>query len=309
MLTQGDCIDVLADMPPGSAQLVYADPPFDSGRDHHGAAGAFRDRWNSASEYDEFMTDCLWRVARVLSANGSVWVHCDDRACHRIRVQLDRIMGADAFRAQVVWRRTSAHNHVEHNLGRVTDTLLYYARPGATFNQVFKPLTEREIAQSYTRHDQLGCYRLSDPSMPGKGLREWKGYATLPPGRQYSAKQMQEWDAAGRLHYPAKKSRRVMRKVYLWESRGVPLTNMWDDIPNLRSASDERTGWPTQKPVALLERIVGMCSDPGGLVVDPFCGSGTTLVAARRLGRRYAGCDVSADALRIARERMGATLC
>ena len=244
-------------------------------------------------------------MARVLSRRGAIYLHCDDTACHHLRLLMDGAFGAAAYRNMITWQRSAGKCDAKRSFGRISDIIFHYARDGAVFNPQFTPLKAEYIAKSY-RHDDgdgRGLYRLSDLGNPRPGgyAYQWKGYA--PPAKGWSCPMatMERYHSQGRLHYPKKSDGRVQFKRYLADSNGTPVGNIWSDI-----GMTQRPDYPTQKPVALLERIIAASSISGDLVFDPFMGSGTTLVAARRLGRRYAGCDVSPDAVAATRDRLEA---
>ena len=314
-IAQGDCLDVLSATAEGSAQLVYLDPPFNSGRDWSEASGAFTDTWESSDAYLEFMRARLEACARVLAPDGSLYLHVDDAECHRLRVMLDEIFGRAAFRAQIAWKRSDSQNAATRNYGRVLDVILYYARPGAPFERQFTPYAEDYIKAIYRHNDGdgRGPYKRSDVAspVPNPNTRfEWRGWPPPAKGWSMTRETLQRLHDEGRIRYPMYSdgspdyTKRPQRKQYLSEMKGKPVCNLWDDLTSIRAWNAERSDYPTQKPVALLERIVETSSRPGDLVIDPFCGSGTTLVAARRLGREWAGCDQSADAVQLAKARL-----
>ncbi|MFO0827996.1 MAG: site-specific DNA-methyltransferase [Phycisphaerales bacterium] len=230
-LAQGDCLGLLRDEPAQSVDLVYLDPPFNTGRVMTARGGAFDDRFTSIAEYLAFLEPRLEACRDVLRDSGSILVHCDWRTSHRVRCLLDDLFGPEQFVNHLVWAyglggsspRTFARKH---------DDILFYARsPSYYFEPPLVPATSRRMA--------------------------------------------------GML----KKATDVLQ------------------IPSINNLAHERTGYPTQKPLALLKLLVGACCPPGGTVLDPCCGSGTTLVAARLSGRSAIGFDLNPQALRIAAER------
>ena len=332
MIECADCLDFMPSMADGSVDLVYLDPPFCSGRDYEGAAGSFTDRWSATDDdaghplaqmvaetagavhgksmqsYLIYMSVRLLEMRRVLKPAGSIWLHCDDTADAYLKTMMDAVFGHGAFRSKVAWKRTSAQNAATKAFGRVADTLLHYGPEGATFNPQHAEHDPAYVKAKY-RHDDgdgRGPYRKDNLAAPTKCANtfDWKGYRAPSTGWRRDEAGMQKLEDAGRLDFPASKDKLIQQKRYLSETKGKPVGNVWTDIDVLNSQSKERLGYPTQKPVALLERIVGASSNEGDLVFDPFCGSGTTLVAAARLGRRAVGCDVSADAVRVARGRL-----
>ena len=253
----------------------------------------------------------LMEIERIVKPTGSVYLHCDDTAGAYLRVLMDAVFGAGNFRAEITWRRSKTKGNATRAFGRVSDRILFYAGEGATFNAQFAPLGEDYIAKSY-RHDDgdgRGRYRHSALDSPGGNgyFYEWRGYSTPANGWRCPEETMQRLHDEGRLHYPDRKSKRIALKRYLSDSKGTPVGNVWDDIGGLQHASAETLGYPTQKPQALLERIVAASSNPGDLVFDPFCGCATTLAAAEALGRKWVGCDISQRAVDIVKERLGWT--
>ena len=307
----GDCLDVMRGMEPGSVDLVYLDPPFMSGRDYIGTTGEFKDRWSSMEEYLDFIRDRLVEVNRILHPKtGSVYLHCDDTACHRLRCVMDDVFGVSAFRSHIAWRRSKSKNDAVRAFGRISDIILHYALPDATFNPQFKPLDPEYIKNVYRYDDGDGRGPYSSVSIRSPRFcpslqYKFRGYSCHRNGWTASRATMEKWHEEGRLIYPKRKDGRIRKKVYLSQSKGIPVGNIWDDIPNVMSGSMEAVGYPTQKPVALLERIISASSNPGDMVFDPFCGGGgTTLVAAARLGRKFSGCDISPDAIAASRKRL-----
>jgi DNA modification methylase len=255
-VAHADNLAFMAALPDGCCTLIYADPPFCSGRDRRAATHAqtFDDRWaRGIEEYLEFLLPRLIEFRRLLSQRGTLYVHLDWRAVHHVRVRLDEIFGPENFLNEVVWSyRTGGVSRKW--FARKHDTLLVYAR--RLGSHVFNQLRDGAY-----RTDGL---RFDDAGRPFKSTR------------------------AGRLYFDA---------------RGPALTDVWD-VPFLSTVSLERCGYPSQKPLALLERVVCASSNPGDLVADFFCGSGTTLVAAERLGRSWMGCDANPAAVTLARKRI-----
>ena len=254
MLHHGDNLAIMQGMEAGSVDLIYADPPFGTGKDW----GAFVDK-RTGDEYLTWIKPRLIEMQRLLTPAGSIYLHCDPTMSHYLKVLMDSVFGRDNFRNEIVWayqRWTGATKYFQ----RMHDILLMYARSGkARFNQLFEPHSE-------------------------KGQRRHKGQNRVT--RVVADGSLQQT-------YVASHGVKAMRDV--WE------------LSYLNANAYERTGYPTQKPLALLSRIVVASSNPGDVVLDPFCGSGTALVAAVRAGRRWIGIDTNADAIRITSERTDAT--
>ena len=231
---------------------------------------------------------------------------------------LDRIFGENNFKNEIIWKRKTGRGETQHKskqFGVCVDYLLFYAKSDISkFNTQFIPLEEApksylEYVEKFFRFTDENGRRfqkdnLASPSPRPNLMYEHKGYKPPPKGWAISKEKMEKWDKEGRLCFPNKKSGRIRRKRYLYELKGFPVQNLWDDIQMVSSQSGERLGYPTQKPVALLERIIKTASNEGDIVLDPFCGCGTTLVAAQKLKRRWIGIDISPTACKLMRKRM-----
>jgi len=320
----GDCLDQLSKLPDQCIDLIYIDPPFNSNRNYEVFWGetkekrAFEDRHASTQAYIEFMRPRCVELARVLKKTGSFYYHCDWHASHYIKVMLDQILGENNFQNEIVWKRSSAHSDTKQGMaryGRVCDYLFFYtAGKRWTWNPEFLPYDESYVTSFY-RHIEDGTgrrFRLSDltASKPGGDtLYEWE----TPDGRKvkpyrgrywaYSKAKMEEFERAGRLYY-SQRTGMPAYKRYLDEMPGVPLQDLWTDIAPIVSTADERLGYPTQKPLALLERILTASSNPNDIILDAFCGCGTALVAAEKLDRQWIGIDISPTACRVMAKRL-----
>ncbi len=335
LLFHGDNKEVLAHLLAngfrGKVDLIYIDPPFDSGADYvrrvslRGAKGTakldgegytlgeqiqYTDIWAN-DNYLQFMYERLMLLRELQSDSGTLWLHCDPARGHYLKCVLDEVMGSEAFINQVVWKRSDAHSDVSQgakHLGTIHDMVLVY-RKGERYawTDVFTPLPE-STASSWYRYVEEGTgrrYNMADITGPGGTMKgnpvyEWKG---VTRAWRYSHERMEQLEKEGRLVYS--KSGMPYLKRYLDESKGVPLQDWWDDIPMVRGIQrrgDER--YPTEKPESLLTRIVEVGSAPGDLVLDAFIGSGTTAAAAQRLGRRWIGCDINKGAIQTTSKRL-----
>ncbi len=315
----GDNLEQLAKLPDACIDLIYIDPPFNSNRNYEVFWGetrekrSFEDRHASTQAYIDYMRPRCVQLARVLKKTGSFYYHCDWHASHYVKVMLDQLFGENNFVNEIVWKRSDAKSDVGQgakHLGRVHDSIFYYVGgdEAYTFNPHFNPLPQSTIDKWY-RHVEEGTgrrYNKADLSGPGgeaKGcpVYEWKG---VTRAWRNSKKRMEQLEKEGRLVYT--KSGMVYQKRYLDESKGVALSSWWDDIDMLRgiSSGGERLGYPTQKPLALLERILKLSSNPNDIVLDAFCGCGTALVAAQNLGRQWIGIDISPTACRVMAKRL-----
>ncbi len=258
---------------------------------------------NDVTAYLVMMTLRLIELHRVLKPTGSIYLHCDPTASHYLKVVMDVIFGPENFKNEIVWRRTSAHSD-PGRYGANIDIILFYAANGNwTWNQQYRP-HDKEYLARFKYQDTDG--RLwTDDNLTAKGLSgggydyEYKGCRSLwrcPP------ETMQRLDAEGRLYFT--KTGGIRLKRYLDENKGVALQALWDDIRPINSQAAERLGYPTQKPLALLERIIAASSNPGDVVLDPFCGCGTSVCAAQKLGRRWIGMDITHLAIALMRKRL-----
>jgi len=256
----------------------------------------------------------LRELRRVLKPTGSLYLHCDPTASHYLKLLLDATFGRDRFLNEVTWRRTSSHGDSTRRYGWVADSILVYANgPRYTFSMQFGPYSQEYVDTFYVHHDPDGRrWRRGDLRSPNPRpnlmydytASNGRTYKPHPNGWAVTEERMRALDKAGRLHFPAKEDGRIQLKRYLDEQPGQPVGCVWDDISPIHALTAERLGYPTQKPLALLERIVAASSNPGDLVLDPFCGCGTAVAAAQKLGRRWVGIDITPLAITLIRKRM-----
>jgi DNA modification methylase len=265
---------------------------------------------NDITAYLVMMTPRLVELHRVLKPSGSLYLHCDPTASHYLKIMLDTVFGKDKFRNEIVWRRYGTHNDVgqgSRHWGRVHDSLLFYVKDNSPYwNQMYRPLSDEYVASTYRHIEPESGRRYTTTPLTGPGgaekgnpVFEWNGHTRA---WRYSKATMERLHEEGRLHYS--KTGYVRKKLYLDESKGVPVQDWWDDIPALSGSHVERMGYPTQKPLALLERIIGAGSAPDDLVLDPFCGCGTAVAAAEKMGRCWIGIDITSLATSIIENRM-----
>ncbi|MEU2331160.1 DNA methyltransferase [Streptomyces althioticus] len=254
---------------------------------------------NDVLAYLTMMTARLIELHRVLKPTGSLYLHCDPTASHYLKIVLDAIFGAESFLSEIIWKRTSAHNRVRR-FGPVHDVILYYTKGKSwTWNPQYVPYDQEYIDRDYRRIEETTGrrYRISDMTSNRPGSRhEWKGMP--PPGNRYwaySLESMERLEAEGKIVYSTRGYPQVKR--YLDEMPGQLVQDVWTDIAPINNRAAEKLGYPTQKPLALLERIISTSTNEGDVVLDPFCGCGTTIDAAQRLGRRWIGIDVTTLAI------------
>lgn len=264
---------------------------------------------NDMMAYLTMMAVRLIELHRVLKDTGSLYLHCDPTASHYLKILLDAIFGARNFHNEIVWKRTSAHGNVSANYGDVTDTILYCSKTGNPFwNKPYAPLSQENIAKKYSLIEPDGRWfttrDLRNPGVRPNLHYEYKGYQPHPNGWSISKELMEKYDAEGRIYYPKSKDGRLRLKLYLDETKGRAVHTLCDGIPPINSQAQERLGYPTQKPVALLERILSASSNEGDVVLDPFCGCGTTVHAAQKLDRQWIGIDVTHLAIGLIEKRL-----
>jgi adenine specific DNA methylase Mod len=258
--------------------------------------------------YLTMMAPRLVELRRVLKPSGSIYLHCDPTAEHYLRVLMDAIFRPERLVNVIVWKRTSAHNDSQ-KYSSVTDFILFYSKSDTmTWNPPYARHDPKYLASKYHHMDADGRRFLLDnmtsPHPRPNMIYEWKGYKSPHYGWRYSKETMAKLDAEGRIWYPDDKTKRPRLKRFLDESAGRVADNLWTDIPPVNSQAQERLGYPTQKPEALLERIVRASSNEGDLVLDPFCGCGTTVAVAQRLRRRWIGIDITHLAINLIRRRL-----
>ena len=266
---------------------------------------------NDVLAYIVMMTGRLVELHRVLKRTGSLYLHCDPTASHYLKLMLDAIFGATNFVSEITWLRTTTHNDAKR-WSPNADVILYYGKTSeVTWNPIHLPHSEEYIASKYRAADPDGRrYMLDNITSPNPRPNltyDWKGHQPPPNGWRYSVETMTKLDAEGLIWYPDSKDKRPRLKRYLDEQPGVVAGNVWTDISPINSRASERLGYPTQKPLALLERIIEASSNPGDVVLDPFCGCGTAVDAAQKIGRRWVGIDVTYLAVDLIDKRLRAT--
>ena len=315
----GDNLDQLRKLPAACVDLIYIDPPFNSNRNYEVFWGetkevrAFDDRHESTKAYIDYMRPRCIEMARVLKKTGSFYYHCDWHASHYVKVMLDEIFGESSFINEIIWKRQSSHNDAKQgskHLGRVHDSIFLYCGGGDYFFRHLYGTYDEEYVEKAYRHTEPETgrrYRLGDITAPGGGAPS-KGnphYEFLGVTRywRYSKENMDELYRQGRI-IQTKPGTVPAYKRYLDEGKGVPIGSVWDDINPIHSSDAERLGYPTQKPLKLLERILEISSDENDIVLDAFCGCGTALVAAQKLKRQWIGIDISPTACRVMAKRL-----
>ena len=261
---------------------------------------------NDMMAYLTMMAQRLAELRRVLKPTGSIYLHCDPTASHYLKLMMDAVFDAGNFRSEIIWRRINAKGLAFKGFPRNNDVLLYYAKNTRfTWNRSFRPY-DPEYVEKFYRHidpETKRRYRLSDLSNPNRNrpnlTYEWNGHLRV---WRWTKERMQEAHDKGLLHYTS--NGLANQKRYLDEMNGIPVDSIWEDIPPIQAQSKERLGYPTQKPEALLERIISASSNEGDVVLDPFCGCGTAVAVAERLNRRWIGIDVTHLAISLMKSRL-----
>jgi adenine-specific DNA-methyltransferase len=315
----------------GKIDLIYIDPPFDVGADftmdvpvgesdetvHKDQSTlemvAYRDMWGKGTDsYLHMMFERLSLMKELLSSSGSIFVHCDWHVDSYMRCLLDDVFGPDLLVNSIVWKRKGGSANPLNRLGTVTDAILWYSK---TSGWRLNPILDREsedvkvyIAERFVHRDEHGRIYMRSPLVspnPRPNLTyEYKGYKPPKNGWAISIEKMRQWDEQGRLYFPPSKAQRIYRKIFLDEYQGQPIQNLWTDIFVINPVAKERLFYDTQKPEALLERVLRLSTGEGDLVADFFPGSGTTGAVAEKLGRRWIMCDLGRFAIHTSRKRM-----
>ena len=340
----GDNLDILRGLNSASVDLIYLDPPFNSNRDYAAPVGstaagaAFKDTWTLSDldvawmgliadeqpamyqvlqvaglthgkgmqSYLCMMAVRLLEMRRVLKDTGSIYLHCDQTAAHYLKLLMDSIYGQSNFRNEITWRRTNAKGLAFKGYPRNADLILYYSvADDFTWNRPFLPHDPEYVEKfyRYTEPETGRRYRVGDLTNPNRDrpnlTYEWNGHARV---WRWTKERMQEAHDQGLIHYSS--TGLASQKRYLDEMQGNPVDTIWDDVKPIQAQSKERIGYPTQKPLALLERIIKASSNEGDVVLDPFCGCATACVAAENLDRHWIGIDISPKAVELVNMRL-----
>ena len=316
----GDCQRVLPQsIPDKSIDLIYVDPPFFSNRYYEVLWGdgyelrAFEDRWKSGGiqNYIAWMEPKIRECQRTLKSTGSFYIHSDWHASHYLKVLCDEIFGYNNFINEIIWKRSVAHSDTKQgakHLGRLHDTILLYAKGDKfTFNMSYQE-QDPEYLENFYKHIEPETgrrYMLDNIAGPGGAAKGNPMYEFLGVKRywRFSEEKMKQMYEEGKI-IQTKPGTVPRQKRYLDENPGISLQDIWMDIGSIQSQSKERLGYPTQKPIELMTRIIELSSDPGDIVLDPMCGCGTTIVAAHKLKRKWIGIDVSPTACKLMSDRM-----
>ncbi len=263
--------------------------------------------------YLTMMANRLLELRRVLKPTGSLYLHCDPTASHYLKIVLDTVFGAESFQNEIVWKRASAHND-PNKYGNIHDVIFFYSRSRQRiWNPQYTAYSQEYLDAEWKILPSGRMYKVENMLDPQGKMAEYDFMGTVARWRTNHDGMMELWNAPqtevpdshgrikiGRNGRPTKRC----RIIFLDEMKGVPLQTWWDDIYSLRGGATERLGYPTQKPLALLERIIQASSNPGDVVLDPFCGCGTAVHAAQKLGREWIGIDITHLAIGLIEKRM-----
>ena len=259
--------------------------------------------------YLAMMAPRLVELRRVLKSTGSIYLHCDPTASHYLKMLMDAVFGAENFRNEITWKRTFAHGDSRRRFANLSDVLLFYSKgPLYIFNRQYLAYSREYVDQYYRHVDENGrryqLVSLRSPHPRPNLTYDYKGYKPHPNGWAVSVEKMEELDRQGRLHLPTRPDGAIRERYFLDEMPGVLAGDNWTDIAPISAQAAERLGYPTQKPEALLERIIKASSNEGDVVLDPFCGCGTTIAVAQKLNRRWIGIDITHLAITLMKARL-----
>ena len=256
--------------------------------------------------YLVMMAERLVELHRVLKPTGSFYLHCDPTASHYLKIILDQIFGVKTFRNEIIWKRTHAHGNANFQFGAIHDTLFFYSKSNRPqFHSQFEPYADDEIEKRFPYIEEETGRRFASQNLTNYNkdrpnlTYEWNGHTRT---WLFTKEKMAELDRQGKLYYSSTGYPRL--KQYVNESQGIPVGDIWLNIPALKHAGKERLGFPTQKPEALLERIVEASSKEGDVVLDAFCGCGTAIAVAQKLNRRWIGVDITHLAITLLKYRL-----
>lgn len=344
LVIRGECVSACAYLKEKGilVDLVYIDPPFASGADYSKTVyirqnpklakalkqaeeeldiedlksfeeKMYGDVWNK-EKYLNWMYENLCAIKSVMSETASIYVHLDYHIGHYVKILMDEIFGEDNFRNEIIWRRRSGALNNYKSFGQQTDTIFFYSKNEDYIFNVQKTKTSPEaqeyIKERFVYDDGDGKLYSRDPVTNPSAtatpslIYNYKGYEPPVKGWAFSRSTMEEWDKAGKLYFPEDKSQRIRRKTFLDDYEGQPIQNLWSDIYVINSQADESVNYATQKPEALLERIIKASSDENMLVADFFGGSGVTAAVANKLNRRFIHCDVGINSIQTVRDRL-----
>jgi len=266
---------------------------------------------NDMMAYLTMMANRLLELRRVLKPTGSLYLHCDPTASHYLKIVLDGVFGKTNFRSEIIWKRTTAHSSAKR-FAPIHDTIFYYTKSDEhQWNDVRLDYTEEYLDKYYKYDDGDGrLYWRADLCAAGvrhgSSGKTWRGRDVTAKGMhwKFTVEKLEELDKEGRIYWPPKEGSMPQYKRYRKELKGLSLSDLWDDVNRINPVGGERLGYPTQKPLGLLERIIEVSSCEGDVVLDPFCGCGTAVHAAHKLKRKWIGIDITHLAISLIEKRL-----
>lgn len=294
----------------GKVDLIYIDPPYNTG-------GAFETRDFKLAYNDNYTTEGYLRFMEVrlvllhklLSEKGSIYVHLDSNMVFHVKIMMDKIFGEKKFRGMITRKKCKSKNYTRTTYGNISDYILFYTKSDSPiWHRPYEEWCDEKVLKEYPfieegtgrRHKRVPCH--APGTRNGATGGPWRGL--MPPkGKhwQYTPDTLDEMDARGEIYWSSNGNPR--RKVYLDQSKGIPVQDIWLDYLDVNNQNTHLTGYPTEKNLDMLKRIIEASSNPGDLVLDCFAGSGTTLIAAEELGRQWIGADIGDESIRIIQDR------
>lgn len=307
-----DNLELLNQIEDGFIHLIYIDPPFYTQQIQKTMNHSYNDKWERLEDYIDELRKRIIQIYRILHMTGNLLIHCDYHCSHYIKTMCDEIFGYDNFRDEIIWKRSDTNNARTDGFGVITDSILHYSKSERfTFNRILIPLNKTQIKRDYKHIEQETgrCFthqpliKAGDSPkelvidgkkvMAGEGKRFIWSQDTLDEKIKNNP-YIIFWNEEGTPRH----------KLYLDEHEGVPFYNLWDDISKITSRSSEWLDYPTQKPEILMERLIKSFSNQNEIVADFYCGSGTTLKVADKMGRNWVGVDNEEKAVKLTKERL-----
>ena len=276
-----DNLELLKQLPSESIDLIYSDILYNTGKKFKD----YDDKLGTPQEAMEWYKPRLIEMHRVLKDTGSIYLQCDYRLVHYLKVEMDNIFGLDNFKNDITWKRQPPRGARKQSkqYPRIIDNILYYSKSDSyIYNQQFRPYSDK-MMKRYKKDEKGRLYRLGDLG-------------------DYSEESILNFEKQGKIYMTKNNKKQLIR--FLDEEDGEPISDLWEDISNVNSMAKDRVNYDTQKPKLLLERIIKTSSNEGDIIADFFCGSGTSLVVAKELGRQYIGCDINPKAIEISQNRL-----
>lgn len=295
----------------GKIKLIYIDPPYNTGADFEtrNQQFAYSDKF-TVDEYIDFMRERLLIMHKLLSEEGSIYVHLDSNMVFHVKLLMDSIFGINNFRGMITRKKCKPKNYTRKTFGNISDYILFYSKSdSATWNRPYDKWEDEKIKKEYPFIEEGTGRRYKRVPIHAPGIRngatgtKWRGMLP-PPGKhwQYTPDKLDELDANNEIYWSSNGNPR--RKVYLDQSKGIPVQDIWLDYLDINNQNTFQTGYPTEKNVEMIKRIIEASSNEGDLIMDCFAGSGTTLIAAEELNRQWIGVDIGDVAIETIRKRL-----